>query len=155
MWKTGINWVLPGATLSQVHDLADPQLWPEGVARGQLMAVVTDDGRLKAQIAYPRSKSIRPTLTARLVPDDRGILVQGHVTRVDAINLTLWIGIWTVIALVVVASARSGVALLVGLAFVAAFGALTPKLKADNFRQQRIEEEKLQAALLDRFAVDD
>ncbi len=154
-WKAEVNWVLPGATLTQVQDLADSSWWPPDVKRGQLMAVVTDGDRLKAQIAYPRSNRAGPTLQARLSTDDRGVLVQGHLPRTEVTNLTIWVGIWFVIALVVVASARSGLGLLIGLVFVAGFSALTPSLWRTNSRNQRDEVEKLQTALLERFAVDD
>lgn len=154
VWKTEIDWLLPGATLHQVRDLADPVV-ATGMPDRQLVATVTDGDRLRAQIADPRAKTMRPTLSARLLPDDRGLLVQGQVTRIDTINLTIWLAIWCAIALTVVASARNGVALVGGLAFVAVFGAFTPKVRTDNSRRQRLGEDQLLAALLSRFAVDD
>ncbi len=154
-WTTEVTWVLPGATLAQVRDLADTRWWPDGVKRGQLVAMVTDGDQLKAQIAHPRSNRTGPTLKARLSTDDRGVLVEGHLPRIDVVNLTVWLVIWVAIAVTVVVTARSGLALLIGLVFVAGFGAATPSLWRQNSRHQRDEVERLQAALLDRFAVDD
>ena len=159
-WKTEVSWVLPGATLAQAHDLADRR-WPSGVTYGQLVAVVTDGDQLEARIAYPRSRRTGPTLKARLVPDDRGLVIRGHLSRMDSARVATWIGIWTVIALIaaialaVVVSATSGVVLSIELALVAAFGALTPGFWRASIRNQQEETDKLQAALLKRFAVDD
>lgn len=153
--KAEVTWVLPGATLAQVRDLADTRWWPDGVKRGQLVAMVTDGDWLKAQIAYPRSNRAGPVLEARLSTDDRGVLVEGELSRIDVVNLTIWVVIWAAIAVAVAVSARSGPALLVGLVFVAGFGAATPSLWRQTSRSQRDEVERLQAALLARFAVDD
>lgn len=154
-WKAEVTWVLPGATLTQVQDLADTRWWPDGVKRGQLVAMVTDGDQLRAQVAYPQSNRTGPTLKARLSTDDRGVLVEGLLPRIDVVNLTIWIVVWAALTLAVVVSARSGVALLIGLVFVAGFGSVTPRLWRQNSRTQRDEVDRLQAALLERFAVDD
>lgn len=151
-WKTEVNWLLPGATLTQVRDLADPRR-PGEVAGGQLVATVSDDDHLRAQIAYPGSSRVGPALRAQLLTDDRGVLIQGHLSRPDLVNWTIWVGFLAVIAVVVFTQGR-GVGLVVGLVLVLGFAALSPSLWKHTGRNQREEMATLQAALLTRFAVD-
>jgi len=150
-----VNWVLPGATLAQVRDLADPQ-WPERATGGQLVTVMTHDDRLMAQIVYPRSNRSGPALRASIVPDDRGLLLQGHIKRFDVRNAAFWVGAWVIVLVIVLTRSRGDIPVLLGgLAVVAGLGALTPNVWRHVSRNQREEAEKLRAALLDRFAVDD
>lgn len=150
-----VNWVLPGATLAQVRDLADP-LWPEQPLGGQLVAVMTGHDRLRAQIVHPRSTRPGPALQARIVPDDRGLLLEGHVKRLDIQSAAFWGAAWAVILVIVVVQSRNDVPVLLGgLAVVAGSGALGPRAWRHVSRNQREEAEKLRTALLERFAVDD
>lgn len=151
-WKTEVNWLLPGATLVQVRDLADPRS-SRGVAAGRLVATVTDDDHLRAQVVHRRRNQFGPVLRARLLPDDRGVLIQGHLSRPDLVNRSIWVGFLAVIAGVVLSQGR-GVGLVGGLVFVLGFAAVSPSLWKDTARSQREHTEKLQAALLTRFAVD-
>lgn len=52
IWRDEVTWVLPGATLAQVRDLADDGL-PAKVASGQLVARVDGENRLDARQYFP------------------------------------------------------------------------------------------------------
>ncbi|MEZ5412078.1 MAG: hypothetical protein R2761_28845 [Acidimicrobiales bacterium] len=153
--EVDVTWVLPGATLTQVRDLADPQR-PDRATGGQLVAIMTRDNRLMAQIVDPRSNRSGPALSASVEPDDRGLLLRGRIKRVDIRNAAAWAGAWAIMLVTVLIRSRGDIPVLLGgLAIVAGLGALTPNVWRRASRKQREETEKLRAALLARFAVDD
>lgn len=155
-WKTEVNWVLPGTALAQVRDLADHG-WPAVTGNGRLVATVAEGDRIEARLTYgPRSRRPAPVLRARLLPDDRGVLVQGHVDRTDLVNLAMWVLFLAVmLAIVLTQAGGSGTALLFGFLLVGGFTAVTPILWGQVSGNQRRAVGDLEAALLERFAVDD
>ncbi len=154
-WKAEVTWLLPGATLAQVRDLAAVRS-PLRIGYRQLVATVTEDDRLEAHIYTPRSNRQTPVLKGRLLPDDRGVLIQGQVTRTDLDRLTGWLIFLAVMVGVVLAGGTDNlVVTLLGLVFVGGFAAVTPSLWRQVSRQHRDAVQSLENALLTRFAVDD
>ncbi len=164
MWKTKVSWLLPGVTLTHVSeraDLAGRDRRRSGRASqtsssGALTATV-EDGRLTARLHQPGISLLTPVLRARLVQEDHGIVIKGEMLPTQLIALLLWLVAAIVLAGAAVQAVAAGNAWAMGLAaaMVTAFAAATPGLWRTACRHQQQSIERLEAAILARFAVDD